>query len=109
MAWADHAARLDTEADDRLGDTISYADDGSTFVDTPGFLIFFGDDPEGSPNAIDPTQQGWRVKIRRDLVPKPHNAVRLRHSRLGGATFKPTNSQPSVQGRYWLFEIKAVS
>lgn len=106
--WADYAAKLDAGVDSYLGDTISYSRAGGAFEDVQGFVILAGDVPELGVTQIDSIREVDRVKLNAALG-KPADADRLRHSKLGAGTFKPTNAEPSVQGRYWIFELQKVA
>lgn len=103
--WDEAAAKMDAAVDEHLSDTISYALDGATFVDMPGYVVVFS---EGlGLGEIDPTLGSRnRVKIAKSLVPEVLLTHRLRHEKLGAGTFRPAGENPDEQGRYWIFDVQ---
>ena len=104
--WDGLAARMDAVVDDTVGDRILYAVDGQTFTAVPGFVL---DDVEGEASydsMDDDFDVRKRVKIRQSLIGEVSLLHRLRHPRLGPDDFRPTNSVPQSEGRYWLFEVQ---
>jgi hypothetical protein len=109
--WADLAAQMDAGVDSHLGDSILYSVDGTTFLPIAGFVYDAGELEMLSGQPIDPNRRDPRVKINRNLIPKPGLEHRLRHPRIGPGTWRPTNVEPDklTQGRYWLFDVERVS
>lgn len=107
MSWDQASAAMDEAIDARLGDTISYAANGVSFVDLNGYVLF-EEVPLGL-EAIDEIMGSRpRIKIAKSVVPYPEPAHRLRHAKLGPATYRPAGSNPENQGRYWLFDVERV-
>lgn len=107
MSWDSAAAAMDAEVDARLGDTISYAANGVTFVDVSGFVLFT-DVPLGLDASDEIFDARPRVKLAKAVVPYPDPQHRLRSTKLGEATYRPAGSLPQEQGRYWLFDVERI-
>lgn len=106
--WDSVMAIVDPAVDGTVGDKIRYAIDGTTFTVIPGFVF---DDVQGETSYEsndDDFDVRKRVKISKALIGDVSLAHRLQHPRLGAGTFRPTNSVPQSEGRYWLFEVQKV-
>jgi hypothetical protein len=110
ISFAAAVARLDAEADSRLGDFLFY-DVGGIISSEPvnGFIT----DPaelqiEGLDASLDNVGKRRRLKISRVLVTTPTKNDRIRgdHPLLDGATWKPSNWRPITNGRYWIMDLE---
>lgn len=107
MNWDQASAAMDEQIDARLGDTISYAANGVTFVDLKGYVLF-EEAPLGL-EAIDEIMGSRpRIKISKAVVPCPEPVHRLRSAKLGAETYRPAGSAPENQGRYWIFDVERI-
>jgi hypothetical protein len=106
--WDIAAAKMDAAVDGIVGDTISYALDGLNFADVQGFVLDDTTGEDGYEALREDNAVRKRVKIAKAKVPEISLDHRLRHPRLGTATFRPTNSIPQSEGRYWLFDVQKV-
>lgn len=106
--WDAASAMMDTDVDARLSDTIAYSiDEGASFDEVAGYILPFAEGLGLGP--IDPILGSrYRAKIAKALIPEPDRTHRLRHPKLGDATFRPAGADPDDQGRYWIFDIQAV-
>jgi len=108
--FAAAVAKLDAEADSRLGDSLFY-DAGGAQASDPVFGFF--SDPaeialEGLDTPLDQVGTRRRLKIHRSIVSTPVRSDRIRsdHPLLDGQTWKPTNWRPITNGRYWLMDLE---
>jgi len=107
--WAGLSQTLHDNVDKYLGDALSYAVDGVTFVSHPGFALDVVIGEESVAGLDDDFAVRKRVKIRKSIVPSVELSHRVRHPKLGAGTFRPTNSVPQTEGEYWLFDVQKVS
>lgn len=107
MSFADHAAAMDAEVDERLGDSLSYKRPADpAYVAKKGFITF-EEPPEGW-GPLDSAKGRTYLKISKAQLPtEPSKADRITSPKLTG-TWRPLNVQPSVGGRAWLAEIQKV-
>lgn len=91
-----------------LGETISYAANGSTYADTLAYVDYR--------DGVRPLDIGQMVAqdilvtiLKTDLAAKPTSTARLTLPRLTGATFKPINVRSDESGTHWEFDVQQVS
>jgi hypothetical protein len=111
--FATHAKKLDAQADNRLGDSISYSFDGGGSWTTFKGRIFSPDDiDEGADiNTRTRVADRKRLRVSREFVPSVDKGMhRLRcFDVLGAGTWRPTTSRPTIDGRYLLVDIEKVA
>lgn len=107
MGFADLRSRMNRSVDDRLGETISYAVNGTAFTDVKGF-VFLPDEDDGD-GQIDTTTGHYRCKIRKDLIPEPLSTHRMRCvDILGNTVWRPTTGRLTRDGQHRIFNIQKV-
>lgn len=93
------------EVDDRLGDVIELrVPPAAEFTPVKGFVLR-GDAPFDPSATIDPLNQITRVKLRKELLPKPTRDVRLRAAKLGQGIFQIAGD-PDDGASHWLFDVQ---
>ncbi len=111
MSFAAAVAKMDAQADNRLGDSLFYHRGGliSTepvkgFITDPAELALAGLDASLETN----TGRRRRLEISRQIVDKPTRGDRIEsdHPLLAGATWMPSNWLAYRGGRYWLMDLK---
>jgi hypothetical protein len=110
VSFAAAVARLDAEADTRLGDFLFYDVGG---IQSSEQVAGFFSDPaelqiEGLDAALDNVGRRRRLKISKKLVPNPSKTDRIRsdHPLVDGATWRPTMWKPITNGRYWIMDLE---
>lgn len=104
--YAEHAARMDAEVDERLGDDIQYKRPGDpAFVDLKAFLFF--DEPDEGTGARDSAKGKATLKIAK-AVRKPHMDDRVKSPLLGDRVWRPIGRDPATAGRYWVTDLQPV-
>lgn len=107
-----HAAamKMDAGVDNHLGDSIEYSTTGGGVFETiKGFIIPVDDDADYGNRKIEAGPRRWRAKISRSLVSSPDPSHRLKCDQvLGDGVYRPSNRSPSVQGRYYVFDLLKV-
>lgn len=110
IGFAAAVARLDAEADTRLGDFLFYDVAGirsdtavSGFVIDPAELTL-----EATDAPLDQVGQRRRLKINRLLVTQPskEDRVRSEHALLADFIWAPTAWRKITNGRYWLIDLE---
>lgn len=104
--WDQLSAQMDGIVDAGVGDDISY-DAGAGPVAIKGFVI-----PTVEPGGLDAFDDKLgsrpRVKVAKATVPVVSSSHRLTAPLLGSGSFRPANSDPEEQGRYWIFDVQKV-
>lgn len=106
--YAEHAARMDAEVDERLGDDILYKrPEDPEFVALKAFIFF--DEPAEDRNigARDSVKGKATLKIAKSLR-RPHLDHRIKSSLLGAGEWRPIGKDNANGGRYWITDLQAV-
>lgn len=100
---------LDRSCADILGDTVSYAADGSTFANVQAYVDYR--DAVKAFEAAQVVEQGITVSgmLKADVPDEPTGTARLTLARLPGLTFKPIGVRTDEAGTGWEFEVKQVA
>lgn len=104
--YAEHAARMDAEVDERLGDDILYKIRGTgAFVAVKAFIYF--DEPLEGPAARDSSKGKAVLKIAKSFC-RPHLDDRLTSPLLEGGEWRPVGKDNATAGRYWVTDLQPV-
>lgn len=112
MDFAAAVARLDAEADIRLGDSLFYFTGGLATV-TP-VKGFFSDPSDltirGLDAPIDNVAARIVLEISRDIVAQPSKNDRIRSDNklVAGRVWRPSSWRPVKTGRYWFIGLEKV-
>lgn len=111
--YAAAAAMMDAGVDSYLGDSIMYSIAGAPAVPLKAFLIDPADSEYDLADApVSTVGRRLRLKIGIDKVAAPSSLDRITvdpvhpHPLLVGATWRPTARRPTVNGRYWIFDLE---
>ncbi len=105
-------ARLDTEADTRLGDPLFYHLGGiisptevAGFITDPGEMALIGLDA-----ALDSVGVRRRLEISRTIVATPSKEDRIEsdHPHLAGFVWRPSAWRATRGSRYWIMDLQKV-
>lgn len=110
MSYAEKAALMDAEVDDRLGDSIFYSFTGAHYVELKGFVIEVDQGDEYGGVALDPQVRRRRVKLSVAKLGgrKPQQSDRIKAEMLGEGVYRPSVGKVATAGRYWLFDVVKV-
>ncbi len=105
--FAFYAAKMDAQAYQRLGDSISYSfDGGATWAD---IKVFPADREEGETIAgLEPLPRRKRVKVSMAIVARPSTTQHRLRFPGDAATYRPRTKSVQSAGRDWLFEVEKV-
>lgn len=104
--YAVHAARMDAEVDERLGDDVELKTRGvAVFTTIKAFLYF--DEPEESPAPRDSSKGKATLKISK-AHGRPHLDWRIKSPLLGGSEWRPIGKDVATAGRYWVTDLQPV-
>lgn len=109
--FAVHADRLVAEADNRLGDLVSYAIGGASggaYINIKARI--YAAEPTKGWEKTDEMRGGWRLRVAKVLVPSPSKDDRLQCEAILGAgnVYRPIARDPMDDGRYWLVDLQRV-
>ncbi len=110
--FAAMVARLDAEAEIRLGDSLFYDANGIAANDpVSGFVTDpFENAIAGIDTPLDQVGQRRRLEISKSIVPVPtkQDRVRSNHAMLAGDTWQVTNWRVYRGGRAWIMDLAKV-
>lgn len=97
---------LDATCMAALGDSVTYAADGSTFTAFKAYVDY--GEALRDINSGQVIEQDITVDMLKSDIARPTSAARITLGRIAGATFKPVNIRLDRSGSHWQFNVEKI-